>query len=87
MSKSEATSTSSPLNHFPPEQRGLLEFQKELNEMSGTTHHPINPETGVSEEAARNIDKIEEVMRSNSQLAPSVHGSGLVNRGVLSRRA
>ena len=66
MSESEATSTSSPLNHYPPEQRGSLGFQRELNEMSGTTRHPIDPTTTVSEEAARNIEKIEEVMRSSS---------------------
>ena len=66
MSESEATSMSSPLNHYPPEQRGSLEFQKELNEISGMTRHPINPDTAMSEEAARNIEKSEEVMRSSS---------------------
>ena len=34
--------------------------------MSGTTRHPINPATAVSEEAARNIEKIEEGMKSSS---------------------
>ena len=43
-----------------------MEFQKELNEISGTTHHPIDPNTAVSEEATRNIEKIENVMKSNS---------------------
>ena len=66
MSESEATSTSSPLSHLPPEQRGSLEFQKELNEISGMTRHPIDPNTAVSEEETRNIEKIEEVMKSNS---------------------
>ena len=66
MSESEATSTSSLLNHYPLEQRGSLGLQKELNEMSGMTRHPINPDTAVSEEAARNIEKIEDAMKSSS---------------------
>ena len=66
MSESEATSTSSPLNHFPPEQRGSLEFQKELNDISGTTRYPLDLKAAMSEEAARNVEKIEEVMRSSS---------------------
>ena len=66
MSESEATSTSSPLNHYPPEQRGSLGFQKELNEMSGTTKHPLDPKALISEEAARNIERVEETMKSNS---------------------
>ena len=66
MSESEATSTSSPLNHYPPEQCGSLEFQRELNEMSGTTRHPLDFETAMSEEAARNVEKIEDAMKSSS---------------------
>uniref|UniRef100_A0A162AJ85 Uncharacterized protein n=1 Tax=Daucus carota subsp. sativus TaxID=79200 RepID=A0A162AJ85_DAUCS len=31
---------SSPLGHFPRDQRGLAEFPKELTEMFGTSHHP-----------------------------------------------
>lgn len=62
----DSSHVSSPLSHFPPEQRGSLEFQRELNEISGTSRHPIDPNTAISGEAAANIVRIESSRRSES---------------------
>ena len=65
-STSRSSHVSSPLSHFPRDQRGSAEFQRELNEISGTSRHPIDPATAISEEAAVNIARVESSMHSGS---------------------
>ena len=65
-STSRSSHVSSPLSHFPLHQRGSAEFQRELNEISGTSHHPIDPAAAISEEAAVNIARVESSMHSGS---------------------
>ncbi|KAL1824048.1 hypothetical protein ACET3Z_010826 [Daucus carota] len=65
-SRSRSSHVSSPLSHFPRDQRGSAEFQRELNEISGTSRHPIDPATAISEEAAANIARVESSMHSGS---------------------
>jgi len=65
-STSRSSHVSSPLSHFPRDQRGSAGFQQELNEISGTSRHPIDPATAISEEAAANIARVESSMHSGS---------------------
>ncbi|KAK1385891.1 hypothetical protein POM88_023626 [Heracleum sosnowskyi] len=75
MSSDASSKTSSFMSHYPSEQRGSFEFQRELMEISRTYRHPISPSAIISEVVVANIAGIESTRSTDSSfqlfLAPS----------------
>lgn len=66
MSSDARSKTSSPMSHFPHEQRDSTKFQRELTEISSSVRHPISLSTITSEEASVNITRIESTRCSDN---------------------
>lgn len=68
-----SSATPSPLNQYPPEQRGSKDFQRELTSLSGRLSQPISPGSAITPQGALNIARVENSMRAAGSGSLDIH--------------
>ncbi|KAL8131128.1 hypothetical protein AgCh_007164 [Apium graveolens] len=68
-----SSATPSPLNQYPPKQRGSKDFQSELTSLFGRLSQPISPGSAITPQGALNISRVENSMRAAGSGSLNIH--------------